>query len=328
MATFEFRKATKHKARLRLALIGPAGSGKTYSALAIAAHLAPGERIAVIDTEHGSASKYADTFDFDVLELDSFAPDTYVDALRAAEAAGYGVVIVDSLSHAWMGRDGALEQVDKISQRSDTKNSFAAWRHVTPRHNALVEAMLAARVHVIATMRTKMEYVIDRDERTGKSSPRKVGLAPVQRDGLEYEFDVVGDLDVANNFTVTKTRCSALADAHINRPGQQLAETLRAWLTDGTERPAVTPPAAPVEVASEQAGPVLRTIPGNGPADPMIDPLRAIAEAGAGDGPRLKRALAKLPPGELRERARAAYYARFADAPRNAEAMRVAKETK
>src|SRR5262245_61668408 len=139
MAGLQFTKATQQQGRLRLALIGPSGAGKTYSALNIAQHL--GGHVAVIDTEHGSASKYATLFDFDVLELDSFAPSHYVEAIQAADAAGYDVLVIDSLSHAWMGKDGALEQVDRIAKRSQTGNTFGAWRDVTPQHNAMIEAM-------------------------------------------------------------------------------------------------------------------------------------------------------------------------------------------
>ena len=226
----QFRQARKKQLKLRMALIGPAGSGKTYSALNIGQHL--GRRVAVIDTEHGSASKYADLFTFDVLELESFHPQMYIDAISAAEQAGYDVLIIDSLSHAWMGKDGALELVDKAAKRSQSGNSFAAWRDVTPLHNNLVEAMLAARLHLVVTMRSKMEYVQEKDEK-GRTQIRKVGLQPVQRDGLEYEFDVVADLDTDNNLIVGKTRCPQLTGVVLPKPGKDIADVLNAWLTDG-----------------------------------------------------------------------------------------------
>jgi flagellar biosynthesis GTPase FlhF len=150
-----FQKATKHEAKLRFALIGPAGSGKTYTALRIGTRL--GERVAVIDTERGSASKYADVFDFDVVELTKHDPREFVKAIRAAQSAGYDALIIDSLSHAWMGRGGALELVDKAAKGSSSSNSFAAWRSVTPLHNELVDAIAGANLHVIATMRSKMK---------------------------------------------------------------------------------------------------------------------------------------------------------------------------
>jgi len=240
MTVFTFAKATKRQARLRMALIGPSGSGKTYSALAIASAMAPSGKIAVIDTERGSASKYAGLFAFDVLELDTFAPETYVSAIEAADAAGYDVLIIDSLSHAWFGKDGALEQVDRAAKRSSSQNSFAAWREVTPHHNAMIDAILQCKAHVIVTMRAKTEYVMETNEK-GKSVPRKVGLAPVQRDGLEYEFDVVADMNLDNDLIVSKSRCPAMSGQVVNKPGGNVAKILLAWLTDGAPQPQPEP---------------------------------------------------------------------------------------
>src|SRR5438105_1319497 len=124
-----FVKATKVDAKLRMALIGPAGSGKTFTALSVAAGL--GGRVAVLDSEHGSASKYADLFEFDVIEPETFSPQVYIDAVLEAERAGYGVIVLDSLSHAWAGKGGALEMVDAASRRAKG-NKFIAWGEVTP----------------------------------------------------------------------------------------------------------------------------------------------------------------------------------------------------
>jgi hypothetical protein len=225
-----FKRATKSQAKLRMALMGPSGSGKTYTALSVATNIG---RVAVIDTEHGSASKYGDRFAFDVLELTEYHPKHYIDAIQAAgEAGAYDVLVIDSLSHAWNGAGGVLEIVDKAAKRSDTKNTFAAWRDATPLHNQLVEALLAAPLHLIVTMRSKTEYVLERDER-GKMSPRKVGLAPVQREGMEYEFDVVAEMDMQNTLTVTKTRIPKLTGKVIPYPGASLGDTLKAWLLEG-----------------------------------------------------------------------------------------------
>jgi len=158
-----FTRATKKQARLRMALDGPSGAGKTYTGLlsAFALAEATGARVAVIDTEHASASKYADMFpEFDVLELDEFSPETYTEAIRLAERVGYGVLLIDSLSHAWDGVGGALEQVDKAAARNQG-NSYTAWRDVTPLHRQMVEAILQSNCHIIATMRSKMEYVLE-----------------------------------------------------------------------------------------------------------------------------------------------------------------------
>lgn len=225
-----FHPATKRTARLRMALIGPSGSGKTYTALKLATALVPQGRIAVLDTEHGSASKYADLFQFDVVELDDFAPENYIAIILAAQRAGYDTLVIDSLSHEWVGKGGALELVDRISAKFKG-NSFAAWGEVTPRHNALVEAILASNLHIITTMRSKMEYVIE--TRDGKATPRKVGMAPVQRDGIEYEHDIVGEMDSENTLVITKTRCPALTGTVWSKPGDELAAILRGWLSDG-----------------------------------------------------------------------------------------------
>jgi hypothetical protein len=255
-----FKPATKKQARLRLALMGPSGSGKTYSAMAIAQGL--GGRVAVLDTERGSASKYADLFTFDSAELESFHPQRYVEAIGEAEAAGYDVLIIDSLSHAWTGKDGALELVDAAARRSKSGSSFSAWRDVTPLQQGLLDAILRSRCHVIATMRTKTEYVLERNEQTGKTSPRKVGLAPVQRDGVEYEFDLVGELDLDNVLSITKSRCPALAGKSLPRPDQKLGKTLAAWLSDGTAM-----------VKPQQAAPVEPTVEldANDPVDEVLD---------------------------------------------------------
>ncbi len=258
-----FQKATKAHSRLRMALIGPAGAGKTWTSLAIAAGL--GLKVAVIDTERGSAAKYADKFNFDTLPLETFAPQNYIDAIKAAEEQGYDVVVIDSLSHAWMGKGGALEQVDNAAKRSTSGNSFTAWRDVTPQHNALIDAMLMSKCHIIVTMRVKTEYVLEDDIR-GKKVPKKVGLAPVQRDGLEYEFDVVGSLTDTNDLLITKTRCSALAGQSISKPGADLAATLKAWLSDGVALP---PPVAKPLSAST----------GSTAASPLDDMMREVCGA-------------------------------------------------
>lgn len=224
-----FKKAVKTESYLRMALAGPSGSGKTFTALTLATVLAGEQPIAVIDTERGSASKYADLFEFDVLELDDFHPDRYVEAIQTAAQEGYGVVVIDSLSHAWNGANGLLEQVEAIGKRKYNGNSFKAWGDVKPAENRLVGAITGSAIHVIATMRSKTEYVVEQNER-GKATPRKVGTAPVQRDGFEYEFDVFGEMTPDNELLIQKTRCPALTGQVISKPGAGLAQIIGAWL--------------------------------------------------------------------------------------------------
>lgn len=236
--SFTFSRATKKQAKARIALAGPSGSGKTYTSLLTARVLA--ERVAVIDTEHRSASKYADEFAFDVLEINRYDPAILIQALAAAGAAGYDAVVVDSLSHFWMGSDGMLEQVDRAAKRSGGGNSFAGWKEMRPVERKMVEAMLAYPGHVLVTMRTKTEYVVEENER-GKKVPRKIGTKPEQRDGIEYEFDIVGDLDVENELIIAKTRCRALTGAVIRKPDEEFGRTIARWLDDGADAgPTVT----------------------------------------------------------------------------------------
>lgn len=230
-----FRKAERKQAKLRLAICGPSGSGKTYSALLIAKGLATGGRIALVDTERGSGELYSNMLDYDVAPLSSpFSPDRYVTIIREAEKAGYDVLIIDSLTHAWTGEGGVLEMHDKATSASRAGNSYTAWRDVTPQHNALVDAILGADLHVIVTMRTKTAYEMSDDGKGGKK-PIKVGLAPVQRDGMEYEFTVVFDLSVERHVATSSKDRTGLFDGKHFVPTVEVGEQLREWLLSGKE---------------------------------------------------------------------------------------------
>lgn len=241
----EFTKATKKQSKLRLAIDGPSGSGKTYTALIAATALAKGGKIAVIDTERGSASLYSDKFQFDVLELHTFSPSVYVEAITSAEEAGYKVIVIDSLSHAWEGEGGALEMVDQAAKRSQSGNSYTAWKDITPIHRKMVDAMLQSPCHVIATMRSKTEYIIEQVEKNGRtmSVPKKIGMAPVQRQGMEYEFTVVCDMNTEHDLIVSKSRCELIADAVVNKPDGKWFKQIVDWLDSGeavTQKPVTT----------------------------------------------------------------------------------------
>jgi hypothetical protein len=245
-----FEKAIKQEAKLRLAIAGPAGSGKTYTGLQIAKSLAQGGKIAVVDTEHGSASKYADLFDFDVAEMfPPFHPDRFVESIQEAQKAGYAVIMLDSLSHEWSGTGGILEVIDNIAARSNSKNTFAAWKQGTPLQNKLVDTIIGCDIHVIATLRTKQDYVIEADDR-GKMTPKKIGLAPVQREGFEYEFDVVMNMDNDNTGTIVKTRCPALTGGLFKKPGEDVATILLNWLS-GAPKIKAEPMPRQTEIAKE-----------------------------------------------------------------------------
>jgi hypothetical protein len=224
---------------MRVALCGVTGSGKTYSALQLAFGL--GTKIGMIDTEHGSGDLYADLGDYDVITLEPpYTVAKYRDAIRAFEEAGYDTIIVDSLSHAWSGEGGLLDKQGQLENSGKYRNSFATWREITPEHNKLVEQMLGSPAHVIATMRSKMEYVVERDDR-GKNSVRKIGLSPVQRDGVSYEFTLVMDI-AENHYAVASKDRTSLFDGWSDRIGSQTGRMLRAWLDTGEEAPSAPKP--------------------------------------------------------------------------------------
>lgn len=226
-----FRKAVRTQARARVAIDGPAKAGKSFTSLRLA--FALGKRVAAIDTEFGSLSKYAGEqpdgegpFDFDVVELTRFAPADYIAAIHEAESAKYDILIIDSLSHAWVGEGGILDQADRSTER----NNFAKWRDLTPQQRRLVDTILACRAHVICTMRSKMEYVLEKDEYDGKLKPRKLGLAPVQRDGMEYEFDLLCSVSQDHLVTVSGSRCPAMSGAIAPSPGASFFRPYVQWL--------------------------------------------------------------------------------------------------
>lgn len=244
-----FKKAKREKSYVRIGLMGPPGSGKTYTGLKLL-HYMGCKQIGVIDSERGSAKLYAGeqlsdgvVFDFDVAELEVFSVENYLEAIAGAKKAGFDGLVIDSLTHAWAGVGGLLEFVDKKSRASNSGNSYTAWRDATPKHNQLIDAILSYPGHVVGTLRTKMEYVLEEDSK-GKKVPRKVGMAPIQREGLEYEFTIVGDFVEPERLAITKTRCSALAGGVFDKPGREIAEALMAWLNSAEgdlDKPAATP---------------------------------------------------------------------------------------
>jgi hypothetical protein len=221
-----FKKAERKQAKLRLALAGPSGSGKTFSALLMAKGL--GGRIAVIDTEHGSASLYADIADFDVLELHApYSPERYAEAITAAEQAGYGVLIIDSYSHEWTGSGGCLESNEKLAHQKFKGNTWAAWNETTPRHRKLTDKILTSPLHIICTMRSKTETV----QGEGKKVI-KLGMKSEQRDGTDYEFTVVLDISHDGHAAIASKDRTKLFD----QPeviSEDTGRRLLAWLNDG-----------------------------------------------------------------------------------------------
>jgi KaiC/GvpD/RAD55 family RecA-like ATPase len=238
----EFAPAVRRKTKARVALCGPSGSGKTYTALTFAHVFAPGS-VALIDTEKESADGYEGLNDWrwGSFKPAAYEPEVLIDALAAAADAGFGCVIIDSLSHFWMGAGGVLEQVDNATRRSQSRNAFSTgWKDVRPVERRMIEAMTGYPGHLIVTMRTKTEWVVQENER-GKKEPRKIGTKPEQRDGIEYEFSVVGEMDTENVLTISKTRVPTLRRGVFPEPGPEVAQSILDWLNDGGDAlPSVT----------------------------------------------------------------------------------------
>lgn len=257
----EFHKAVRSKAKARIGLSGPSGSGKTYSALILAKEL--GKKIAVIDTENSSASLYANEFNFDTCIISApYTPKKYVEAIHAAEAAGYDVIVIDSLTHAWAGTGGALDMVNAV--QSSQKNQYAAWRSVTPEHNKLVDALIQSKAHIIATMRAKHEY--EQYEENGRRGVRRIGMAPIMRDGIEYEFTLFGEISIPDHLTTfSKDRTTIFGGPIPTKISPLHGQALVEWLNSGIEEKASVveladtgvskaPEAIPCEGSSPSAG--------------------------------------------------------------------------
>jgi len=264
---FVVERAVRSKQKARIAGVGVAGSGKTMSFLRMACTMARLEegRALCIDSEAGKSRMYGqaevmdELLDFDCIVLQEFAPLQYVAALEYAAKLGYKAVVVDSLSHAWMGKGGALEMVDEIAMRSRSgSDSRTGWRTVSPQHNQLVDALVRAPYHLLVTMRAKTEYVTEKDDR-GRTFQKKIGLQPVQREGLEFEFDVCGDFDLdTNTFMIGKTRLPFLKGKTFVKPGRELAEQIHGWLSspDAAKSTAKAAPAPEAPPVVEKAEPV------------------------------------------------------------------------
>lgn len=197
----QFNKAERSNCKIKMAVQGPSGSGKTYSSLLLAYGLTKDwKKIAVLDTENGSASLYSHLGSYSVLNLAApYTPEEYIDAIESAVTQGFECLIIDSLSAEWNGQGGVLDIHGNIPG-----NSFTAWAKVTPRHNAFIQALLQSNIHIIGTMRSKTDYVIS--EKNGKQVPEKVGMKPVQREDSEYEFTVVFELNQKHQANVGKDR--------------------------------------------------------------------------------------------------------------------------
>lgn len=233
---FSFQKAERKKSKLRLGLTGPSGSGKTYGALLIANGI--GGRIAVIDTEKGSASLYSNLASFDVLELQApYTPERFIGAIEAAESAGYDILIIDSITHEWSGKGGCLEINDQVALSKYRGNTWSAWNETTVRHRAFIDCLMQAQLHIICTVRSKTETA-QQDSITGKKSVVKLGMKTEQREGMEYELTTVLDIIHDGHFAVASKDRTGLFVDHDPQPiTEATGKALLDWLQRGIETP-------------------------------------------------------------------------------------------
>lgn len=225
----ELRKAERKQAKIKMGLQGPSGSGKTYSALLLAYGLIEDwSKIVVIDSEKHSSDLYAHLGNYNVLQLDEpFEPERYIKAIDLCEKAEMQVIIIDSISHEWEGAGGILDIHGNMMG-----NSFTNWAKVTPRHNAFVNKILHSNSHIIATIRSKQDYVLS--EKNGKQVPEKIGLKGVTREGMDYEFTLVFELDLKHNASSTKDRSGLFMDKPQFVITSDTGGLIKDWCNQGT----------------------------------------------------------------------------------------------
>lgn len=236
--TFQIKKAERQQVKLKIAVQGPSGSGKTLGALGLAFSLSPSGKVCLIDTEHESSALYADRYGFDILPLaPPYTSARYQEALKAAADAGYEVIVVDSITHQWDGEGGILDRKAELDKRPGS-NSYTNWQSFTPEHTRFLETILKTPAHIIATMRSKSEYVLTTNDK-GKQQPKKMGMAPIQREGVEFEFTVVFDVQLDHKATAVKDRTDLYGDRVIDLLAPEVGKQLMEWMGKGSAPAAV-----------------------------------------------------------------------------------------
>lgn len=286
---FTSRTAQRQKAKLRIGLSGPSGSGKTYSALSLAKGLAGDwKKVAVIDTEQGSGELYSNLGDYIAIPFNApFSPERYVEAITYAESLpGIEVIIIDSVTHEWEGKGGALQINEMLAQTQFRGNTWAAWSKTTPRHQAFIDTITTSKCHIITTARAKTETM----QAEGKI--KKVGVKEIQREGYEYELTINFTLDREAHLAITsKDRTGIFIDQDPFLIDEKTGKTLKKWAESGIEPiappPVQAPPAPPVQQrppattatrpapTTTQARPPVKTVAK--PATKPVAPAKATA---------------------------------------------------
>ncbi|OSZ81147.1 AAA family ATPase [Chitinophagaceae bacterium IBVUCB2] len=226
----QLQVASRKRAKIKLAFQGPSGSGKTYSSLLLAYGLCGDwSKIAVIDTENHSAELYSNLGQYNTMDIGApYTPERYIEAIKLCENSGIQVIIIDSISHEWEGSGGILD-----IHSSMVGNSFTNWSKLTPRHNNFIQAILHSPCHIIGTIRSKQDYVLN--EKNGKMIPEKVGLKGVTRDGLDYEMTIVFNIDIKNNVIANKDRTGLFTGKPEFKVTTETGKTILAWCNSGEE---------------------------------------------------------------------------------------------
>ena len=232
----QLRKATRQKAKIRLGLSAVAGGGKTYSALLIAKGMCGDwSKVAIIDTENGSGDLYCHLGDYNVISLQApYEPERYIEAIKACEAGGMEVIIIDSITHEWDGKGGCLEIVDRLTQASTHKNSYIAWGKVTPRHQSFIDSILQSKCHIITTVRRKQDYEMTKGG-DGKIKVEKAGLKEITREGFEYELTVNLELDHGHHATASKDRTGLFSGKPEFIPSEATGQMIAEWCENGVD---------------------------------------------------------------------------------------------
>ena len=242
----KIEQASRKRAKIKMALQGPSGSGKTMSALLLAFGLCGDwTKICVVDTENHSAELYSHLGFYNVVsDLQApFTPEKYRDAIKLCEQNGIEVIILDSCSHEW---ECILEMHAGMAG-----NSFTNWGRLTPRHNEFVQAILQSSCHVIGTIRSKQDYILQ--EKNGKMVPEKVGLKGVTRDGMDFEFTIVLDIDMKHNANCSKDRTQLFSNKPEFRIGIETGKQILAWCNSGAPPlDSTTPASISLDILLEQ----------------------------------------------------------------------------
>lgn len=225
----EIRLAKRGERFLKIGIGGIAGSGKTLGALKLAYGISGDwQKICVIDTENNSADLYAHLGPYSVLPLTKFSPHDYIEAIETIQKNNFDVCIIDSLSHEWFGPGGVLELMDNLRRTSKSNNTFTGWAEATPLHQKFINSWLQSKMHIIATLRQKDEYVLELNEK-GKHAPKKIGLKNVQREGLDYEFDLLFTIHLNHTCSVEKDRTSLFDGESGFMLSEDIGQTLKGW---------------------------------------------------------------------------------------------------